>query len=377
MKLSIAGARDEAELKSFFEGFPIHNLVEYRLLRPNDFFSLYHAQGEESRTYLLRSREGQEISACATFVVRETLLDGKVQRIANATDLRVAPSRKATLSWGQHFLPVLEEVKKELRVDYVFSAIPLSDVTALNTFVRPRNVRRPMPRYYLYRKFNLVGLHGHFPFAPPPLKSLRIRQGGPATREALVAYIAKRASFRPFASAWDQASLEKKFSRLPNFGWENFLLAFDSDEQVVGCLATWDGSGLQQWQPVSFSDLRAHNFRQFVKFASYLGWTRAITKPLASTGELQPLNFRFLTFLHADNEDIFASLAQVAFESANKNQFLVYSHCDVDYRLRPPRGWVSSAVPYALYAVLSPETPPPDFLHPGQAPNPEVEAYLL
>jgi hypothetical protein len=374
MELKIATEADNRAVTAFFESFTLRGLVDLKPDRGQDFFNFYKAQSNEYRTYLLK--DGEEILALASFIVRETFFEGKPVRIAYACDLRVSPVRKAIMEWTKYFLPVMAEIEKDFRVEHIFSVINLTEPSALNTFIRPRNMRRPLPRYYLYRKFNLVTINGRFPWAHRPLKHLRIRQGSPGNADALINYLTTRAEYKPFTSVWNGESLEKKFSSLPNFNLANFLVAFDNDENVVGCLAPWSPRKVQELVPLSYS-LRAHNFRQFLKFARFLGWTRPLSKPVASTGREAPLNYRILTHLHAHNEDIFENLLYAAYEQASKDEFLIYSHVEQDFKLSPPPGWISASIPHALYSVVSPEKSMPNYLHPSIFLNPELEPLYL
>lgn len=375
MKLELLDQNSNQDLLEFFKEFPIKGLVEFKVDRLQDYFGLYKLQSENHRTYALRNDQNK-IQAMASFALREVFQDGEVQQIALATDLRVAPSRQAILEWSNHFLPVMKSVKEDLGVSHFFSNINLTEPSGLNLFVRPRNMRRALPRYYLYRKFSLVSLHGRFPWAPKPLTFVKIRHGNEQNIDALIAYIIKRSQFRPFASVWDTSSLRKKMARLPGFSLENFLIAFDANENVVGCLAPWSFQGIQDWIPRSYR-LRAHNFRQFLKFGSAFGWTKVLPKPIRSTGFEAPLKFQYLTNIHVDNEDIFESLLHTAFSQAGPQEFLCYAQVDKDIRLTPPASWIAARIPHALYAVIPPQTDLPTFLHPSISLNPEIEAYMI
>jgi hypothetical protein len=375
MKLEIAGPKDNSELLEFHTEFPVKGLVEFKVDRREDYFGPYKIQSDLFRTYVLRD-EKQKIQAAASFIFHNTFQDGKLQRICYATDLRVAPNRRAILEWSQHFLPVMKAVAEDFQVSHFFSVINLTEPSGLNLFIRPRTMKRPLPRYYLYRKFNLVSLHGQFPWAPRPLPHVRIRPGSPQNIDALLAYILKRSYFRSFASVWDLESLQNKIKRLPHFELSQFLVAFDSEDNVIGCLAPWRPSGTQDWIPRSYS-LRAHNFRQFLKFGRIFGWTRTLSKPIRSTGYETPLKFRYLTNLHVDNEDIFESLLSVAYENARADEFLLYAQVEQDFRTLPPQHWISAKIPQALYAVVPPGEESPSYLHPSISQNPEIEACFL
>jgi hypothetical protein len=375
MKLKIANHLDSPSLVEFFKEFPVKGLVDLKVDRNKDFFAPYQAQADFYRTYLLEDEE-KTLHGAASIIVRDASQENKIIKVASATDLRIRPNRKAILQWSQHFLPVLEKEMKEHQLSSIFSTINLSDPTALNAFIRPRNMKRAMPRYFLYRKFRMVSLHGKYPWAYKPLSSIKIRNGSAANVDALAAYIIKRSQFRPFASVWDFQSFEKKVSRLTGLQLSDFHVAFDSDENIVGCLAPWSSSGIQDLVPLSYS-LQAHNFRQFLKFFWIFGMTRRLAKPVVSTGEESKLQFRYLTHVFADNEDVFENLLYSAFESVTAQEFLLYAHAEQDYRLLPPQTWISASLPYALYAVVPPESEMPAFLHPSISMNPEIEAHTV
>lgn len=375
MKLDLAGPNDNTELLSFFKEFPIKGVVDFKLDRLQDYFGAYKLHSDDYQTYVLRDK-ADKIQATASFVYRDAMQDGKVQKIAFATDLRVSSNRNAMLQWAGHILPVMEQITRDKKVDHFFSVINLTEPSGVNLFLRPRNMKRPMPRSYLYRRFNLTTIHGKFPWAPTPLPHVKIRRGNEQNLEALLAYILKRSKFRPFASVWDLESLQKKISRIPRFELSNFLIACDSQENIIGCMAPWSFSGIQDWIPRSYT-LRAHNFRQFLKFGSLLGWTRKLSKPIRSTGFEAPLQFQYLTNIHVDNEDIFESLVHTAYENSKPEEFLCYAQVQQDIRLLPPASWVTSQIPHAIYTMLATQQAPPNYLHPSINLNPEIEAYLI
>ncbi len=375
MILDLAGPSDNSELLSFFKEFPVKGVVEFKLDRLQDYFGPYKLHSDEFQTYVLRDK-AHKIQATASFVFRQVMQDGIVQKIALATDLRVSSNRNAMLQWSGYILPVMEKISKEQNVSQFFSIINLTEPAGINLFLRPRTMKRPMPRSYLYRRFNLTTIHGKFPLAPKSLPHVKIRRGSEQNLESLLAYILKRSQYRPFASVWDLESLNKKILRIPGFKLSDFLIAYDSNENVIGCMAPWSFSGIQDWIPRSYT-LRAHNFRQFLKFGSVLGWTRKLSKPIRSTGLEAPLQFQYLTHIHVDNEDIFESLVHSAYQNAKAEEFLCYAQIQQDIRLLPPASWITSQIPHAIYAMLPPRKDPPAYLHPSINLNPEIEAYLI
>jgi hypothetical protein len=375
MRLELTSEKDNFNLCEFFAGFGQSGLIDVKYLRHPDFFGPFKTLSDEYKTFCLRDNN-DEIRATASFVFRKALIDGKVKKIATATDLRVGHDRDVIIQWSKHFLPVMKSVMNEHKVDFIFSSINLSDPLFMSTFVRPRTAKRPMPRYFLYRKFNLVSIHGRYPLANKKLASIKVEHATDATLGELAQYVKKRSQYRPFASVWDEESLRQKISRLPGMNIEDMLIARSSRGEILGCLGYWNPLNVQSIVPLSYS-LRAHNFRQILKFLWMFGYTRRLTKPVASTGVERPLEFKYVLNLHSDNEDVFESLLFEAFNSISKREFLLYAHCEHDYRLLPPLGWVSASIPYAMYTVVGPDQEMPDFLNPSIAVNPEVESLWI
>ncbi len=375
MDLLLANEGDNADLINFFKEFPLRGLVDVKIDRLGNFFAPYEIQSDLFKTYLLKDKESQ-IQASASFVERDVWYENGPTRIATATDLRVRSNRRAIAEWSHHFLPVLEKETRENGVSHVFSSINLSDPSILNTFIRPRTMKRSMPRYYLYRKFNLVSLHGRYPWANPPLSSIKVRPAHSGNVDALANYIIHRSQYRPFSSVWSVDTFEAKMKRLKGMKLEDFWVATDSDDNVVGCMSSWSPRYVQNFIPLTYS-LRAHNFRQALKFLWIFGMTRRLAKPVVSTGQESPFDFRFLLNIFVDNEDIFESLLYTIFENISQNEFLLYSHCEKDYRILPPLSWISSSLPFALYAVTPPQNEMPEFLNPAIGLNPEIEAHTV
>lgn len=370
IQLNVAQENDGPRLAEFYRNFSIQSPIEYRVHRDQDYFASYKCQGDEFKTYFLE--KDQQILATASFIFRDSFFENQVTKIGFATDLRVAAQREATLEWTKHFLPVLKEIISQHELSFIFSSINLNEPGVLNTFVRPRPMRRHLPKYFLYRKFNHVSLHGQFPGADKPLPHLRIETARPNQIDELAQYLQKRAMYRPFTSTWNAESLQKKIQRLKGFDWNHFFVAKDTSGNIVGTLATWDPTRFQHYIPISYG-IRGHNFRQALKVGKLLGFSRTLTKPVKSTGIEEKLDFQQILFLHSDNEDIFQTLLWKAWESVEPSQFLTYCHVEEDIRLMPPKNWISYSHPHGLYAVLPPTSSVPNFLLPNSQLNPEIE----
>ena len=364
MILEIARPENSWELKQFFGQFTVGELIELKIDRHDDFFLPYDIQSDQHITYTLRDSKDKSLQGVATFVIQNMWLGGRLQTVAIGRDLRISHNRGAIMAWGQHFQPVLDEIRKAYDVDQFFSVLNVSDAKVLNTFVRPRNTKRPWPRYHLFRRFNLVSLHGTLPGAQNPLPHLRIRKVDETMEEALIYYILQKKKDRDLSALYDRASTENWVSRWQGLNLKDFYIAVDSQNNIIGCVAPWSAAQVQEYIPYHYNQV-AHNFRQFLKFGKWLGWTRTLTKPVHRLKQEAPLNFRYLTGLLADNEDIFESLLWRVFNEIHPHEFLVYLQMRNDLHMRPPKRWVSTRLPYGLYCLLKTEQSLPDFLHPS------------
>ncbi|WII71924.1 hypothetical protein QJS83_15780 [Bdellovibrio sp. 22V] len=373
MKLEIAKPEDSKALAEFYKSFPLRGLVEMKLDRHGDFFAPYAIQSDRHLTYQLK--EDDKLEGVASFVMRDVLLDNKVKPVAFGRDLRISSNRRAILEWSQHFLPVMEEVFHTFGCKHLFSVLSMSEVQALNAFVRPRTMKRPLPHYYLYRRFNMVSVHGRLPWAKNPLPHLRLRRGSAQNIDALIYYIIQKSRQKDLATVWDAQSFHEKLERWKGLKLEDFIVAFDRNENIVGCVAPWSSGGIQDVIPLEYS-LRAHNFRQFLKFGNMFGWTRTLTKPYSRLKIEGTFNFRYLNFLFADNGDIFESLLWKAYDDANENEFLVYNQVRSEYIYRRPSEWISAKMPFGVYLLLPPDAEPPKFLHPSNEKPIEMEPFF-
>lgn len=379
--LEIAQPEHSEMLAGFFKKFPLHGPVEIAIDRGQDFFAPYKIQSDAQITYMLRNDvksapHGGEPLGVATFVFYEALMNGQKCRVAMGRDLRIQQTREAVLEWTKHYLPVMDEARRVFQSDYFLSIINMNEVKALNAFLRPRPGRRPMPSYHLYRRFNLVTLHGRFPWAHHPLRTIRIRRASGAIEDALIYYMVKKSKERDFTPLTDANAIRDLIGRWKGLEISDFLVAMDAQENIIGCCAPWSSSGLEEYIPLKYN-LIGHNFRQFLKFGDQLGWTRKLTKPVHRLNREASLNFRYMSFLFADNADIFESLLWIAYEEAQPSEFLAYAQMRSDFHLRKPRNWIGARHPYGIYLLVPPGEAMPAVLHPANDRPTYIEPFFI
>lgn len=361
MILEVAQMQNNEELLEFFRSFPLDGLINIRMDRGKDFFRYYGLQSDQYLTYILK--EDNKVMGVVSFIIDQVMIEGKPTTIAWARDLRVSNDRTAILGWAEHTHPVFEEIKKTFNVEHFFSTLNLSEEKALNTFIRPRSQKRALPKYHLYRKFQLVTAHGFYPWARQTWPQLKIRRGSEKNQEALLDYLVKSSKNYSFHSAVSKEALLEKLERWIGFDWSDFIIAYDNNDNIVGTLSTWSSAGIQDFLPLRYS-FRAHNFRQFLKFTHLLGWSRTLTKPYHRIKIESSLNFKFLNYIRVDHPDVFSSLLASAYHESKDNEFLLYFRDKKNIHLKAPRGWISAEQTYGLYCPVLSTEQTPDFLHP-------------
>ena len=217
MILEVAQMQNNDELLEFYRRFPLDGLINLRADRSKDFFKYYGLQSDQYLTYILRSKD--KIMGVVSFIVDQVVIEGKPTLVAWARDLRVSNERAAILGWSEHIQPVFEEIKKLFHVEYFFSTLNLSEEKALNTFIRPRSQKRFLPRYFLYRKFQLVTAHGFYPWARQSWPQLKIRRGSSKNQDALLDYLIRSSQNYSFYSAKNKDLLLEKIERWAGFDW--------------------------------------------------------------------------------------------------------------------------------------------------------------
>lgn len=375
MKLEIATAADNQSILEFYKGFPMRGVLDLKVDRRGDFFGPYATESDRFRSYILKDDE-QQVQGIASFIIKDVMLQGRITTVAYGRDLRISNNRRAIIEWGDHFVPTLNDISNNYGVQHFFTSLNMTETKAFNAFVRPRNLKRLLPRYYGYRRFNLVTVHGRFPWAHNPLPTMQIRSGSSVNADALIYYITQKSHKRNLATYWDSYTFFKQLQRWRGLKIEDFLIAFDSRNNIVGCCAPWSADGIQELIPLEYS-LKAHNFRQFLKFGKLLGWTRPLTKPSYRLQLEESLQFQYLTHLFADNEDVFESILWTAFDRARSKDFLVYCQTRDDLIYRRPLSWVTARLPHGLYCMVPPDQDPPEFLGPNNETPISFEGFFI
>ena len=352
LKIREATTSDSKLLNRFFTSVPISGSIEIKIAREEQFFSFYQRLNLPYKTFILE--DGDEILGTASFLMRELQFNEKTLKVAQACDLRIAPNRKAILSWSKFFLPLIEEIRITENCDSFITSINHTETQAMNAFIRPK-IRRPeQPAYSLSRKYNLISIHGNYPWQSGLNENISIRAYNSSDKDELIQFVSERLKNYCFVPTLLAENMADYIQRSFLYSWSQFLIAFSREKKIIGCVQPISSSLLQDYLPQDYNQ-QAHNFRQFLKVAQWLRLGRKLTKPYSRSKKQEALNFRMLHFFLYDHAEVQKALLHAAFLSSKQNEFLVYAAEKDDYTKLPPKGSIYAEVPYGVYNIETPD----------------------
>ncbi len=348
LRLRQASLDDSQKLNEFFTGIPTLGAIEIRMQRELHFFSFYQRIGLPYKTFILEDQN--EILGTASFLIRDLKFSHRTLRMAQACDLRISPNRKAILSWSKFFHPLLEQIRETEKCDGFITSINQTETQAMNAFIRPKLKRPQQPLYSLARSFNLVSIHGFYPWASKPNPNISVRAYQSSDKQALTAFLNNQIPLYDLVPQDLVANLQDSIQRSILYSWSQFILAFNPEGEIIGCVQPISSSLLQDYLPQDYSD-QAHNFRQFLKMAQWLRFGRRLTRPFSSSQKQEALQFKLLHFLCASHSEVLKALIFESYQTSQQNEFIIYAHEKEDFTKRPPKGSIFSEIPYGLYAI--------------------------
>lgn len=349
---------DSDKLGHFFSQIATHGLLDIKIQRQVDFFSLYRRLQLRFHNYILEQTndiQNNEILGTASFLVQHTQVADKNIKLSYACDLRVSPQRQAILNWSRHFLPQLQNLIETEKVEHFMTSLSLENQQAINAFTRTKQKRTNKPYYELIRKFNLVSIHGFYPLVFNVNPYIRIKYLDKENHKKFLHYLVEKLKTLDLVPTAMVTALENYIYESLIYSYRNFVIALDAKDNIVGCCYPLSSSYLQDYFPQSYNQ-QANNFRQFLKFASLLKIGRKLTKPFSRTKKDQTLNFQFLHFLFFEHPEVFQKMVKFTYDQSTQDEFLVYTYEQSMFTYRPPIGTIHSESPYALYEIRTPDS---------------------
>lgn len=370
MNIRLANNNDNQELKNFFNKHSLIADIEYQLLRSGNFLDRYSLNSQASETHILTDNK-QNISGMMSLLHKKAYLSGKIENVSWLTDMRLGNSREAILHWAKNYADILNDFKKRSQSEAIFTVLSQSDQASLNFLIRPRLVRKNMPRYHLVRPFRWTNVHGKLPFSPQSLKHLKVRSIEESDLEKLSIFLNTKSKERILGTHYTPELLQFRLLNWPGFNKEMFYIAEDKQKNIVGCYALWDSHHTQQVKIVQYNEF-SDGVRQAINALSYLKLTKAL--PPANSFA----NFCIMSHFYSNNADIFLRLIEHALEKSSHKHFVSFCHFGGDLISKLPRYFLASEVHFGLYSILNQNERLHPALHFSQtAPAPELDLALI
>jgi hypothetical protein len=354
--LKEATAEDSKKLNEFFTSIPLRGEIDIKIQREQHFFSFYRRMGVDYKSFIMQDKD--EVLGTATFLIRNLHFQNRSLKLAQACDLRISTNRKAIISWTKYFHPILERLRIEEKCDGFITSINQTESQSLNAFIRPKQKRDFQPQYSLSRSYKLVSIHGFYPLRNRPNKNIEVRPYRASDKGKLIDYLMRNCQKTDYIPTALLANVAEYIDRSILYSWSQFIIAFDSEQNIVGCVQPISSSLLQDYLPQDYSP-QSTNLRQFLKVAQFLGFGRRLTRPFSRSQKQESLSFRLLHFLISDHQEVFNALIRACYKASTQNEFLIYANENSDFKKRPPKGSIFSEIPYGLYSI---ETHDRDFL---------------
>ncbi len=350
LQLHAATPADTKTLGEFYTSIATLGTIDVKIQRRPDYFSFYQKLGLTHKTYLIK--DGNEVVGSATFLFKYLKFQNRNLKLAHACDLRISSNRKVVRSWSSFFQPILEELRKNENCDGFMTSINQTETQSMNAFIRPKLKRSTQPHYALSKTFNLVSVHGFFPLFYSVNKNIKVRPFLSSDKDSLKNYIKKNLNKYDYLPVSLSEDIDQYINDSLIYSWNQFYIALDHQENIVGCVHPVSSSLLQDYLPQDYSS-QAHNLRQFLKAAQLFKFGRRLTRPYSRSQKQEALSFRLLHFLITDHPEVLNALIKTSYDTSVQNEFIIYAYETTEFQKRPPKFCIYSEIPYGLYSIES------------------------
>ena len=320
--------------------------MSFRFERAPDFFALHNAHSADNVTWIV-TREGSIVSI-ASVVIRPAYLDKSICNVAYLADLRQARGGGAAGSWRAVANAVLDEIRLEFSATLAYCSILRDNRLARTSILEsPLGKRLGIDRLCGYRTVSVVGM---FPWRRWHGRRHEIRRASLNDSEALREFVDTQSRDLQLSPVFEPQTWRRRMSGWPDFGIENFLIAIDQHDRIVGCVAPWDSSTINRIV-IDTLPMRAELLRRVVNATSVF-----TGRPKISVGASTHLPDIALTHVRVKDRDpeIFAELLTVAFRNLipkRRYATLTFSLYDNDPLWRALRNMIYTTVPMDLYCM--------------------------
>ena len=320
--------------------------------REPEFFGLYDLQRGVAEC-LGFEHDGQ-IAGIATVLVRSGWHGHEVRPVGYLGDLRVgAPGRRQRVL-VRHFAEVLRDIGRRHDCQLFLTGILASNAAAMSALVRRRSARQGQPRYWPFRRFDMVSIQFTRKRHAPP--STVVRTATPADVPTLRAFLDADHRARPFGYRFDDGELEHRLQAWPGFSLDRTYIALDG-ARVVGCVTAWDAVAVKRYRVEAYRRGMRGTKVAFNLAARLFGWT-----PLPEPGA----DFRYFYLCNpsvaGDDPEILRALIDRVYADFHGRGYHFFSLAiyENDPLVGATRGLPARRLPFELYVVTDADAPEPE-----------------
>lgn len=233
----LATRADNEAILVFIGRHAMQSKLRLRFDRSPDFFALADAHSDRHETWLMW--RGGHIVALGSLIIRPGYVGGIAEPVVYLSDLRVAPGKEIAGRWRTYFLERMEQIAAETHARYAFCAVIRDNRLALNSIVRQRSLG-----FQHLRGYSTVSVLGRKPFHGH--NTYAVRQASASDFGRLSEVLDRDSRTQVFAPVFDHGELQRRLDRWPGLGIDDFIVAINAADDIVGCVAPWDYSELKR-----------------------------------------------------------------------------------------------------------------------------------
>jgi len=216
--------------------------MSLRFDRSPDYFALHNAHSSDHVTWLLRRDE--QIHGIGSFVYRRGWVNGEIHPIVYMADLRLSRNRFVAGRWRSLMREILAAAHHANGAKLAYCSILRDNKAGHQALLRAKG--DPATQFEHLRGYSNVSIVARKPWALSSADNRRVRRARSEDQSLLRDFVARQSQATQFGPVFDSAAWIRRLNVWPDFGVENFYLAFDESDELVGCLAPWDSSAINR-----------------------------------------------------------------------------------------------------------------------------------
>tara|TARA_Y100001954_G_scaffold62087_2_gene67608 strand:- start:4 stop:1182 length:1179 start_codon:yes stop_codon:yes gene_type:complete len=329
-RVSLATEEDNKEILSFFSTLPMEGTktaISYD--RKPDFFKFLSFCGPLFFVFLVRLKKEAGICGVGTLVLRPGFIKGEKKWVGYLGDLRIQPGPRASVIWRKFYGDLVEHahlIEEFGGCEFFYTSILRENQKAMNALVY--NKKNPFQYFPLvqYKMVNILLRHpGHYltNIFKKRIEGVKFSRGSMEDKDAITEFLRNQNRERSFGFCFEEKFDELNFriERWNNLLLENFILARDSKNKIVGLTLLWT--------PSPSKKIKIDRLQPFLKL--YFQLQKVFKKSPKEGGELEVLYLNFLELKGSLPKDqksmLFTSMIEYIYGLPISKDYHALSYC--------------------------------------------------